>query len=78
VLPALAGFLSVDYYGCYRNYATIVADRSYLFDKNQEQLMRACLYLMVAIFVWGVIVLISLATRPENPTSLGNREHDPQ
>jgi hypothetical protein len=76
VLPALAGFLSVDYYGCHRNYAKIIADRSYLVEKNQEQISTACLFLMVALLVWGVIVLISLATRPQNPTPGGNVERD--
>jgi len=78
VLPALAGFLSVDYYGCDRNYAQIIADRSYLINKNQEQISTACLFLLVALLVWGVIVLISLATRPENPAPGANAGREPR
>jgi len=77
VLPALAGFLSVNYRSCMESYATIIADRSYLVERNQEQVMRACLFLMVALLVWGVLVLISLATRPENPVAGREAEQDP-
>ena len=78
VLPALAGFLSVDYHGCGESYAKIIADRSYLVEKNQEQIVKACVFLMVALFVWGLLVLINLATRPENPVPGGNTERNPQ
>lgn len=78
VLPALAGFLSVDYHGCNRNHAKIIADRSYLVEKNQEQISTACLFLMAALLVWGVIVLISLPSRRENPAPDGNAERAPQ
>ena len=78
VLPALAGFLSVNYHACDRNYAKIIAERSYLVEKNQEQISTACLFLLVALFAWGVIVLISLATRPDNPVPSQNAGQDPQ
>ncbi|MGD1156880.1 MAG: hypothetical protein ABSA41_13745 [Terriglobia bacterium] len=78
VLPALAGFLSVNYHGCQRNYAKIIADRSYLVEKNQEQISTACFFLMVALLVWGAIVLISLATRLEDPVPGGSGRSDPR
>jgi hypothetical protein len=78
VLPALAGFLSVDYHGCKGNYAEIIADRSYLVEKNQEQISSACFFLTGALLAWGVIVLISLAARPENPVPGGNVERNPR
>ena len=78
VLPALVGFLSVNYHACDRNYAKIIAERSYLVEKNQEQISTACLFLLVALFAWGVIVLISLATRPDNPVPSQNAGQDPQ
>jgi hypothetical protein len=78
VLPALVGFLSVNYHACDRNYAKIIAERSYLVEKNQEQISTACLFLLVALFAWGVIVLISLATRPDNPVPSKNAGQEPQ
>ena len=78
VLPALAGFLSVNYHACDRNYAKIIAERSYLVEKNQEEISTACLFLLMALFAWGVIVLISLATRPDNPVPSKNAGGDPQ
>jgi Trk-type K+ transport system membrane component len=73
VLPALAGFLSVDYHACHRGYASIITDRPYMIAENQDQISTACLFLLVALLVWGIIVLISLATRPE-----GDGERDPR
>jgi hypothetical protein len=67
VLPALAGFLSVDYESCGMNYAKAVSDRSYLMAKNQEQIAAACFYLAVALVVWEVIVLLTLATQAKKP-----------
>ncbi|MGO8735352.1 MAG: hypothetical protein ACLQVM_21450 [Terriglobia bacterium] len=78
VLPALAGFLSVDYQACNMKYAKVVADRSYLINKNQEQIKAACVFLMLALLVWGVIVLAGLAMRKENLHSSRNAERGPQ
>ncbi len=76
VLPALAGFLSVNYHACHRDYAHIIANRPYLIARNQEQISTACLFLIVALLTWGVIVLISLATRLKNPVPGANAERD--
>ena len=63
VLPALAGFLSVNYQSCGRSYASAIASRTYLIGKNQEQMSSACLFLLIALVVWGMVVLLSLATQ---------------
>jgi hypothetical protein len=77
VLPAVAGFLSVNYHACNRNYANIISARPFLVAENQKQISTACFFLLVALLVWGVIVLISLATRPVIPVPGGNAERDP-
>jgi hypothetical protein len=69
VLPALAGFLSVSYQSCHASYQSIIADRSYLVGKNQEQISAICFFLMLAILGWGVVVLLSLATQPKQPAT---------
>ena len=39
ILPGLLGFISVSYKGCnFQQYEKIVADRSYLVSKSQEQI----------------------------------------
>jgi hypothetical protein len=63
VLPALAGFLSVTYRSCGESYSSIIANRTYLVGKNQEQLSAICFFLMVAVLGWGVVVLLSLVSQ---------------
>jgi hypothetical protein len=74
VLPALAAFLSVSYHGCHASYQSIIADRSYLVSKNQEQISAICFSLMLAVLGWGVVVLLSLATQPKQPAPGGEGE----
>ncbi len=74
VLPALAGFLSVSYRSCDESYQSIITDRSYLIGKNQQQISATCLFLVLAILAWGVVVLLSLATRPKQPAPGGDGE----
>jgi hypothetical protein len=75
VLPALAGFLSVSYRSCEReSYKSIIADRSYLVGKNREQLSAICFFLMLAVLGWGLVVLLSLVTKPKEPGSGGDGE----
>ena len=74
VLPALAGFLSVSYRTCDESYQSIIADRSYLIDKNQQQISATCLFLVLAILAWGVVVLLSLVTQPKQPATGGDGE----
>jgi hypothetical protein len=68
VLPALAGFLSVNYQSCGRSYASAIASRTYLIGKNQEQMSSACLFLLIALVVWGIVVFLSLATQSKSIT----------
>jgi len=72
VLPALAGFLSVNYRSCGESYQSIIADRSYLVGKNQEQLSAICFSLLLAILGWGIVVLLSMVTKPKQPRPGGN------
>ena len=61
LLPALLGFVSVSYQGCGRHtYEEIVQDRSYLVEKNQEQISSVLLYILVAVVFWNVIVILIL------------------
>jgi hypothetical protein len=75
VLPALAGFLSVSYRSCqHESYQAIIADRSYLVAKNQEQLSAICFFLMLAVLGWGIVVFLSLVTQPKQPGPGGGGE----
>ena len=67
VLPALAGFLSVNYRSCGESYQSIIADRSYLVGKNQEQLSAICFSLLLAVLGWGIVVLLSMVTKQPRP-----------
>ena len=61
VFPAMAGFFSVSFRSCSKQtYANIIAERSYLIAKNQEQLSTSLTYIVIALLVWGVIVLGAL------------------
>jgi len=58
ILPALVGFFSVSFRGCSRTtYDQIIADRSYLVAKNQEQLSTSLSYIVIALLLWGIIIL---------------------
>ena len=74
VLPALAGFLSVSYQSCHQSYESIIADRSYLVGKNQQQISAICFFLMLAVLGWGVVVVLSLVTQPKEPGPGGDGE----
>jgi hypothetical protein len=74
LLPALAGFLSVGYQSCHESYQSIIADRSYLVSKNQQQISAICFFLMLAVLAWGVVVLLSLVTQPKQPGPGGDGE----
>lgn len=62
LFPAVLGFTSVAYRGCvdHGTYEGIVQDRSYLVQKNQEQISSALLYILGAVVVWDVIVVLTL------------------
>ncbi|HKV76976.1 MAG TPA: hypothetical protein VJP02_02480 [Candidatus Sulfotelmatobacter sp.] len=61
LFPALLGFVSVSYQGCGRTtYEEIIQNRSYLVEKNQEQISSVLLYILLAVVFWNVIVLLIL------------------
>ena len=61
IFPAMAGFFSVSFRSCSKQtYAKIIAERSYLIAKNQEQLATSLTYIVIALFLWGIIVLGAL------------------
>ena len=70
LFPALLGFVSVSYQSCNRQtYAKIVESRSYLVQKNQEQISSTLLSIAVAVLVWDVVILLltKLAQGESNP-----------
>jgi hypothetical protein len=78
VLPAMAGFFSVTFRSCKKEtYQAVIADRSFLIAKNQEQLGACMLYICVALLLWGLLVAIWFATigkRIENGGNSGKGE----
>lgn len=67
VLPAAAGFFSVTFPSCRMPmYKDIIADRSYLVAKNQEQLGTGMSYICIALLVWGLIVSVGFVTASKN------------
>lgn len=69
IFPALLGFVSVSYQSCGRQtYAKISESRSYLVQKNQEQISSILLSIVVAVLVWDVLILLltKLAQRESN------------
>jgi len=64
LFPALMGFISVRYIGCAANdYEHVIAERSYLVGKNQEQISASLTYVIWAVFAWCVLVAILLAVK---------------
>ena len=61
LLPALLGFSSVSYQSCDRTtYESIVKSRSYLVERNQEQISSILLYIVVAVLAWDVVIFFVL------------------
>jgi hypothetical protein len=61
VFPAMAGFFSVSFRSCSKQtYAKIIAERSYLIAKNQEQLSTSLTYIVIALMAWGIVLLSAL------------------
>jgi hypothetical protein len=59
-LPAFLGFISVSYYGCSTSYEKIVKDRSYLIQKNQEQISSILLWIAGALLFWDLLIVFAL------------------
>jgi hypothetical protein len=67
VLPGLVGFLSVSYTatGCGDlSYDKVVKDRDILIQKGLDQVSGAFHWTALAVFVWGFLVILILATSP--------------
>jgi hypothetical protein len=60
VLPAFLGFVTVSYRGCGKSYEEIVKERSYLIQKNQEQISSILFWIAVALLFWDLIIVLAL------------------
>ena len=55
--------MAVNYYGCTgRGYKDIASDRAYILSINQKQISETASSLVVAVFVWAVVVLFNLVS----------------
>ena len=62
IFPAFAGFASVSYESCtVDTYEKVIKNKTYLMDKNVEQLHNIFLYLIISLLIWATIVAICLA-----------------
>jgi hypothetical protein len=59
-LPAFLAFVSVEYLGCGHTYDQIILLRSYLVQKNQEQITSILLWTAGAVLFWDFIILFVL------------------
>jgi hypothetical protein len=59
-LPAFLGFVSVSYHACGKSYEEIVKERSYLIQKNQEQISSILLWIVAALLFWDFVILLAL------------------
>ena len=71
VLPSMTGFFSVTFRSCFKEtYQDVIADRSYLVAKNQEQLSACFSYMVIALLVWALILSICFSVlRRKHKTS---------
>jgi hypothetical protein len=61
LFPALLGFVSVSYESCERStYEKIIQSRSYLVEKNHEQISSTLLAIAIAILAWNIVILLIL------------------
>jgi hypothetical protein len=58
LLPSLAGFFSVTYFGCDRStYEKVISDRAYLVQANQRQISMSLWDLAIAVLLWAFIAV---------------------
>lgn len=63
LLPSMAGFFSVTFISCsskYQSYQEVIADRSYLVAKNEEQLGTSLGYISKALLAWAAIATVCI------------------
>ena len=71
VFPAIAGFMSVSYYSCSQDtYEKVVAKRDYLIGRNFEQTEAIFTYLLLALFVWTLIITVGVIVRLYHRTKI--------
>ena len=79
VLPALVGFLSVSYTvtscGDFP-YDSVVKNRDLLIEKGLDQVSGALNWTTLAVFVWGFLVILILATSPLLPAKAKGNPDD--
>jgi hypothetical protein len=77
VLTSLAAFLAVSYYageGCASyKYKDIVARRDNMISANRHQIADALSSIVVAVFIWGVIILVNLIVIHREQTKARSR-----
>jgi hypothetical protein len=74
-LPAFLGFVTVNYSGCGNSYEDIVKARSYLIQKNQEQISSILLWITAAVLFWDFIILLALRVARKNNQDSGESPH---
>ena len=57
---AFLGFITVSYRGCGKSYEDIVKERSYLLQKNQEQISSILLWIAAAVLFWDLVIFLAL------------------
>ena len=70
VLPAMLGYLSVSYTAVSCDdlaYKDVIADREWLIAKSHQQISGAFHWTAFAVFAWGILVVLILATCPRTP-----------
>jgi hypothetical protein len=69
LFPALLGFISVSYRGCpAKEYDQILADRSYLVGKSQEQVGESFTRIAWAILAWCAVIAVLMAVKRRSGT----------
>lgn len=61
LLPAILAFTSVSYETCdVDTYERAIQNRDYLIQRNQQQLSRTLLFLLIAVLFWDLVVVFAL------------------
>ena len=61
LLPALLAFTSIAYETCsVDTYEGVIRNRAYLVQRNQQQISRALLFLVIAVLFWDLVIVFVL------------------
>jgi hypothetical protein len=73
ILPALAGFLAIEYQsGCHsKSYQQIVSDKGFLISINKLQVSSAFAYVVYALGAWLVIILLGALRQRSRSSVVG-------